>query len=204
MNKLVLTRVSDIPVIDFDSVTDPCHGLSHGHFLDLSLQRRAELFRLISRVAEKSFRRGFQQGYDSRKRGDSLCDLHAWRFEIDLDYSISPHGTYHTSSAQRMESECRVGKVGLGQGTDATKRSTWDGVLFRLFRMRRRRALPSKRRFEVLRRDGFRCVYCGAKASESELHVDHVVPVIDGGSDEPSNLVTACIDCNLGKGRTRL
>lgn len=204
MMGLVLKRASDIPVVDFDCVTDPCHGLSRGHFLDLSLQRRAEIFRLMARVAEKSFRRGFQQGYDSRKRGDSLCDLHSWRFQIDLDYSVSAHGTYHTSSAERMELECHVGKVGLGQSACATTRSTWDEILFRLFRVRRRRAMPAKRRFEVLRRDGFRCVYCGLKASESELHVDHVVPVVDGGSDELSNLVTACIDCNLGKGKTRL
>lgn len=204
MKRLVLTRVCDIPVIDFDSVTDPCHGLSHGHFVDLSLQHRAEIFRLISRVSEKSFRRGFQQGYDSHKRGDSLCDLHAWRFDIDLDYSVSAHGTYHTSSVQRMESECHVGKLGLGQSLDTTSRSTWGDILFRLFRIRRRRTMPAKRRFEVLRRDGFQCAYCGAKASESQLHVDHVVPVIEGGSDELSNLVTACIDCNLGKGKTRL
>ena len=204
MNKLVLTRVSDIPVVDFDSITDPCHGLSHGHFCDLPLHRREEIFRLIARVSEKSFRRGFQQGYDSCNRGDSLCDLHAWRFTIDLDYAVSAHGTYHTSSAERMELECHVGKLGLGQSTSRTTRSTWDDILFRLFRIRRRRSMPAKRRFEVLRRDGFRCVYCGAKASESELHVDHVVPVIDGGSDQLSNLVTACIDCNLGKGKTRL
>ena len=202
--KIALTRASDIPAVDFDSITDPCHGLSHGHFLDLSPQRREEIFRLISRVSEKSFRRGFQQGYDSRKRGDSLFDLHAWRFEIDLDYAVSAHGTYHTSSAQRMELECHVGKLGLGQSDCRTKQSTWDDILFGLFRLRRRRAMPAKRRFEVLRRDGFRCVYCGAKASESELHVDHVVPVVHGGSNELSNLVTACIDCNLGKGKTRL
>jgi hypothetical protein len=189
---------------EFDSVTDPCHGLSHGHFLDLPMQRRVEIFRLLARVAEKSFRRGFQQGYDSRARGDKVCDLYDWRFCIDLDYSVSPHGTYHSGSAERMEMECHVAKVGLGQSTEQTKRSTWDDIFYRLFRIGRRRAMSVKRRFEVLRRDGFRCVYCGRQASEAELHVDHVVPVIDGGSDELHNLVAACVDCNLGKGKSRL
>lgn len=60
----------------------------------------------------------------------------------------------------------------------------------------------SKRlRFEVFRRDGFRCRYCGAAAAESGegLTVDHVVPVALGGANDPSNLVTACRDCNAGK-----
>lgn len=58
----------------------------------------------------------------------------------------------------------------------------------------------SKRlRFEVLRRDNHTCQYCGEKAPDVTLHVDHVVPVSLGGSDKPDNLVAACKDCNLGK-----
>lgn len=65
-----------------------------------------------------------------------------------------------------------------------------------------RDSLPPKMRFKILRRDGFRCVYCGAKQSEDvTLHVDHRTSVKDGGKIEESNLVTACKDCNLGKGR---
>ena len=36
------------------------------------------------------------------------------------------------------------------------------------------------------------------------LHCDHVHPVSDGGSDDPSNLVTSCQDCNLGKSNVPL
>lgn len=59
-----------------------------------------------------------------------------------------------------------------------------------------RRAL----RFEILRRDNFTCTYCGAKAPDVELQVDHVVPEALGGSSDASNLTTACRDCNAGKG----
>lgn len=69
---------------------------------------------------------------------------------------------------------------------------------------RQRRPLPSKLRFEVLKRDGFICTYCGRKSPDVELHVDHVVPVASGGTDTLSNLVTACSDCNFGKGATPL
>lgn len=50
-----------------------------------------------------------------------------------------------------------------------------------------------------MRRDGHTCRYCGAKAPDAKLTVDHVVPVALGGTDEPSNLVTACDACNGGK-----
>jgi 5-methylcytosine-specific restriction endonuclease McrA len=48
-------------------------------------------------------------------------------------------------------------------------------------------------------------VYCGKSQQDgATLHVDHVVPVIDGGDSEDGNLVTACDECNLGKGRDPL
>lgn len=60
-------------------------------------------------------------------------------------------------------------------------------------------SISKRLRFEVLRRDDHTCQYCGEKAPDVTLHVDHVVPVSLGGSDKPDNLVAACKDCNLGK-----
>src|SRR5690554_3945800 len=62
-------------------------------------------------------------------------------------------------------------------------------------------AVSKRTRFEVLRRDSFRCQYCGLNAPETGegLTIDHVVPVSLGGSDKPENLVAACKDCNAGK-----
>ena len=55
-------------------------------------------------------------------------------------------------------------------------------------------------RYDVLKRDGFRCVICGACASDTiKLHVDHIIPVAKGGKTEFDNLRTLCSDCNLGK-----
>lgn len=66
----------------------------------------------------------------------------------------------------------------------------------------KRAALSKRLRYEILRRDGHTCRYCGASAPEAKLAIDHVVPVSLGGSDDPTNLVTACGDCNGGKGAT--
>jgi hypothetical protein len=60
-------------------------------------------------------------------------------------------------------------------------------------------AISKRLRYEVMRRDGHACYYCGRKPPEVKLTVDHVVPVALGGTDEPSNLVSACGDCNSGK-----
>lgn len=62
-------------------------------------------------------------------------------------------------------------------------------------------AVSKRVRFEVLRRDGFQCQYCGLLAVETGtgLTIDHVMPVALGGGDDPANLVTACRDCNSGK-----
>lgn len=60
-------------------------------------------------------------------------------------------------------------------------------------------AVSKRLRFEILRRDNHTCRYCGASAPDVKLTVDHVAPIALGGGDEPSNLTTACWDCNAGK-----
>lgn len=59
--------------------------------------------------------------------------------------------------------------------------------------------LSRRIRLGVVERDGYRCVYCGRSSRETALEVDHVRPRAHGGSDHPTNLVTACVACNGGK-----
>ncbi len=65
------------------------------------------------------------------------------------------------------------------------------------------RGLSVGLRYQVLSRDRFRCVRCGASPATDllcRLHVDHVIPVSRGGATVADNLQTLCQDCNLGKG----
>lgn len=66
--------------------------------------------------------------------------------------------------------------------------------------MKNRRGLSKKARFDVFKRDGFACQYCGATPPSVLLHIDHIVPVAEGGENDQDNLITACEACNLGKG----
>ena len=83
-----------------------------------------------------------------------------------------------------------------------------------------RKKLSNFKRGAVFARDNFTCVYCGKKADRVSvrrakrgsdivtpevddqvfgMEVDHKVPVCLGGSNEVSNLVTACWSCNSKK-----
>ena len=70
--------------------------------------------------------------------------------------------------------------------------------------MAERKPLSKKLRFEVFKRDKFTCQYCGAQAPDVTLEVDHIEPVAEGGTNDITNLVTACVSCNRGKGAVRL
>lgn len=70
--------------------------------------------------------------------------------------------------------------------------------------MAEREPVSKKTRFEVFKRDRFTCQYCGAKAPDVVLHCDHIHPVAAGGTSDILNLVTACADCNGGKGARKL
>lgn len=66
------------------------------------------------------------------------------------------------------------------------------------------RAVSLRLRFAVLRRDGFRCQYCGGTPQEGyELQVDHKIPWSKGGATVLENLITACFLCNAGKSNSQ-
>jgi DNA-binding transcriptional MerR regulator len=68
------------------------------------------------------------------------------------------------------------------------------------------RNIPPKLRFKILQRDNFTCQYCGRnrKIHQVVLWIDHIIPVSKGGLTIESNLITSCLDCNLGKSNSIL
>jgi 5-methylcytosine-specific restriction endonuclease McrA len=52
-------------------------------------------------------------------------------------------------------------------------------------------------RYNVYKRDGYKCVYCPSK---KDLTLDHVMPKSRGGKNTWKNLVTCCGSCNVSKG----
>jgi len=66
--------------------------------------------------------------------------------------------------------------------------------------MAKRIGISKKTRFEVFKRDSFKCQYCGRSSPDVLLHIDHINPVANKGDNSLFNLITSCSDCNLGKG----
>jgi transcriptional regulator with XRE-family HTH domain len=64
---------------------------------------------------------------------------------------------------------------------------------------KKREVISKKIRFEIFKRDKFTCQYCGKKAPDVVLNIDHINPVAKGGTNELMNLITSCFDCNNGK-----
>ncbi len=70
--------------------------------------------------------------------------------------------------------------------------------------MEKRKAISKRIRFEVFKRDSFTCQYCGKSAPDVILEVDHIEPVSKGGTNDITNLITSCKDCNRGKAARRI
>lgn len=65
-------------------------------------------------------------------------------------------------------------------------------------------AISKKLRFEIFKRDGFTCQYCGKTPPEAILETDHIIPIAEGGTDDINNLITSCFACNRGKAKIPL
>jgi 5-methylcytosine-specific restriction endonuclease McrA len=63
-----------------------------------------------------------------------------------------------------------------------------------------RSLMTSSKRYDIMRRDGFKCKLCGRTATDgAQLEVDHILAVSRGGKSIDSNLRTLCRECNQGK-----
>ena len=57
-------------------------------------------------------------------------------------------------------------------------------------------------RLAIYLRDNLTCVYCTRSPRTHGavvLSLDHLIPREKGGSDQPANLVTACVNCNAAR-----
>lgn len=66
-------------------------------------------------------------------------------------------------------------------------------------------------RFQIARRDGWRCQLCGKKVDPNAQwpnpgfgSIDHIIPIAEGGADAPANVQLAHLRCNLSKGTRAL
>ena len=94
----------------------------------------------------------------------------------------------------------KFGYIELIRILDSVSSSRVDRKTYERLALVERTMLSDSMRYDVLRRDGFRCVLCGMSSKDGAmLHVDHIIPVSKGGKTVMSNLRTLCEKCNIGK-----
>lgn len=59
--------------------------------------------------------------------------------------------------------------------------------------------IPPEVRKYVFQRDKYQCQSCGKTKLETQLTIDHIIPLARGGSNDISNLHTLCLICNQKK-----
>lgn len=105
-------------------------------------------------------------------------------------FYISPKGRnrYKSTKLYGEESICRMIEVAKRKEQEQSSKEY------------QRKLLTPKLRYEIMKRDHFRCVLCGKESKDGvELEVDHIHPVSKGGKTVPENLRTLCRECNRGK-----
>jgi 5-methylcytosine-specific restriction enzyme A len=59
--------------------------------------------------------------------------------------------------------------------------------------------IPPEVRKYVFQRDKYQCQSCGKTTLETNLTIDHIIPLSRGGQNDISNLQTLCFICNQQK-----
>ena len=60
-------------------------------------------------------------------------------------------------------------------------------------------SIPRAVRQYVFERDNYQCQSCGKQQVETNLSIDHIIPLARGGTNDISNLQTLCFSCNRQK-----
>lgn len=138
---------------------------------------------------EKITRKKFDKYEEKYIKEIKVTDPHFIEIDIEI-YYISPRGRNHYTkyATYNLFDLIKLAK----QLTEKTK--------YKSNAAYERSLMTESMRYDILKRDGFRCQICGASAKDGALlHVDHIIPVAKGGKTTKNNLQTLCSRCNSGK-----
>ena len=145
-----------------------------------------ELIEKKAGMSKKTFIKLEQKLINKVKISNKVYDINC---EIEIYYS-SPKG-YNTYSKKKIMSYEQL----------VAMYHIWlNGKKYEVTSKIERHIMNEDIRYNVLKRDNFTCVLCGATAKDgAKLQVDHIIPVSKGGKTIMSNLQTLCERCNKGK-----
>lgn len=176
---------------------------AHGKFHPATISRRfggwnAALIKAglkikkYHRISEDDLIQNMKTVWDSLKRQPSVTEMQKPLSEYSASVYTGRWGSW--VNALKAFVEAMNGSKGKG-GKIKPKRS--------IQQRKTSRVIASGLRFEILKRDNYKCMLCGRSPAVNpkvKLHVDHIKPWSKGGETVRGNLQTLCEDCNLGKG----
>lgn len=102
--------------------------------------------------------------------------------------------------------QMRIKNLGIGRTLSeafllviSSGRKSYDNLRKPIKTSESRRGISLGTRYATLKRDNFKCVLCGATATDSQLVIDHIVPILKSGTNDLTNLRVLCRPCNHGK-----
>jgi hypothetical protein len=204
----VIDSFLDLVEIDNAIATEPDHSLESLDRLLLDTCRRFDFAAPFDKSGKKAYLRPMEINHDlDGHASDTPAWFHDFDPKIEQAYRRGFDQGFHEARSlaeQGASSDLkkRQAQLHLWRRSPVMFGSTSPGTAERWgLRVAVRSGLPAKLRWQVLQRDDQKCVVCGVSALDgATLHVDHVVSIFNGGSDELSNLQTLCEPCNLGKG----
>lgn len=150
-----------------------------------------EFYWLLRNAIDRNKRRAIKNIKITYRNSQSFKTQEYERFCEDIDLAK------HVFNAETVDfANACIDEVSYALGGTSTRRIPSNNE----YVAEQRRLVTPSLRYDIMKRDGFRCVICGRGADDGvKLHVDHIKPVSKGGKSTPSNLRTLCQDCNLGK-----
>jgi hypothetical protein len=176
-------------------VVDICSGFGDGPLIGIKVSEDAPDLLERNIVPLQKLVRWFSANYKEMCTAFAAADLGAEYIIKNPDYSEDDRRDVLTAL---VKSEFSTDKV----KSDAAR--LLDGMQARQDRARKakrvRRELGCVRAVtlrSLAERDGYACQKCG---TTKDLHIDHIVPVARGGTNDLSNLQFLCRSCNSAKG----
>ena len=139
-----------------------------------------------SRYTEKELLDNIGKVWDFLKRQPTVKDIENYPSQV------SCFATYYNrfgSWKKALEKFClyKEGKIFIEE---------------KIYKKSKRKYINNSLRFEIFKRDSFKCVICGKNPANNiniELEIDHIIPITKGGDNSLENLRTVCNKCNIGK-----
>jgi len=150
----------------------------------------------------------YNKQYYLKHRKEEIRKSIEWARENPEKTKIINNRSYYKNRAERLEKKKKYyknkGYLKLAEyrKNNPEKVAKWKRDYYQRHKEEikaKQRKTNRRLRFDILNRDNFTCQYCGRKAPDVVLEIDHIYPKSLGGKNVPENYKTACVDCNSGK-----